>query len=314
MLAATTIVFGLAHSEWLLVTARFAQGVSSSLTWAASLTWVTVAAPAERRGEMIGSVMGTAIGGALFGPVIGGIASVAGPGPAFGGVAVFAAAIAVAVAGTPSPPRNPVVQPLSALWRALRDPRLLTAMWFVVLPGLLFGTLGVLGPLRLSELGLGAVGIGATWLVATALEGVAAPLIGRFSDRRGRMAPLRAGLIGSMIAGVVLPWPDRWYVLVVVIVASVLAFGTFWAPGMSALADACEARGLDYAYGFALMNMAWAPGQLGGAAGGGAVADVTRDAVPYLCISGVCALTLALLGRRRSLLAPTPEWRSESSS
>src|SRR5690349_2697000 len=92
MLVATTIVFGLAHSEWLLVTARFAQGVSSSFSWAASLTWITVAAPSERRGEMIGSVMGTAIGGALFGPVVGGIAAVAGPGPAFGGVAVIAGA------------------------------------------------------------------------------------------------------------------------------------------------------------------------------------------------------------------------------
>jgi len=52
MLVVTTIVFGLADSEWLLITARFAQGVSSSFSWAASLTWITVAAPFERRGEI----------------------------------------------------------------------------------------------------------------------------------------------------------------------------------------------------------------------------------------------------------------------
>ena len=55
---------------------------------------------------------------------------------------------------------------------------------------------------------------------------------------------------------------------------------------MSVLADACRGRGLDYATAFALMNMAWAPGQL---AGRGAAAarspGSTSDAVPYLCAS-----------------------------
>jgi hypothetical protein len=71
---------------------------------------------------------------------------------------------------------------------------------------------------------------------------------------------------------------------------------------MTLLTHAAEERGLDYGYAFALVNLAWAPGQSGGAAFGGAVADATRDAVPYLTLSGVCALTLAGL------------WRSASSS
>ena len=40
------------------------------------------------------------------------------------------------------------------------------------------------------------------------------------------------------------------------------------------------------------MNMAWAPGQLGGAALGGAIAGLAGDAVPYLCLTAVCLASL----------------------
>ncbi len=179
-------------------------------------------------------------------------------------------------------------------------------MWFVVLPGILFGMLGVLGPLRLSELGLGALGIGATWLVATAFEAIASPYVGRVSDRRGRIAPILVGLVASAIALSLLPWPDRWFVLAVLVLCAAVSFGLFWAPAMSLLADSSEARGLDYAYGFALMNMAWAPGQFTGAVLGGALAGATgSDAVPYLCAGVVCVLTLAVPAP--SPLAALPE-------
>jgi hypothetical protein len=62
---------------------------------------------------------------------------------------------------------------------------------------------------------------------------------------------------------------------------------------MSLLADLSEQRGIQPGYTSALINLAWAPGQTLGAAGGGALAHATRDAVPYLTLSAVCALTLA---------------------
>jgi hypothetical protein len=46
-----------------------------------------------------------------------------------------------------------------------------------------------------------------------------------------------------------------------------------------------------------LINLAWAPAQIGGAAGGGALAEVTSDVVPYLALAALCALTLAALWR-----------------
>jgi MFS family permease len=300
-MAVTTLTFGLADDIVLLDTARLLQGVASSFSWTAALAWLVAAAPPERRGETIGAAMGAAIFGALFGPVIGAAAAYVGTEWAFGSVAVLAAALGVWALRTPSfTPTDP--QPLSRLFGAARDPGIVGAVWFVIVPALLFGVLNVLGPLRLSVLGLTTLAIGATWLVAALFEALLAPAIGRYSDRRGRIVPLRAGLLGAAAATATLPWIAHGWLLAALVVVTACAAGAFWSPAMSLLADRAEEIGLDYAYGFALINLAWAPGAAGGAAIGGAVARATADAVPYLALSALCLLTLGVL------------WRSAASS
>ncbi|MGZ4396948.1 MAG: MFS transporter [Gaiellaceae bacterium] len=298
MLSLASIAFSLAHTAWELDTARFVQGISSAFSWTGSLAWLVAAAPAGRRGRLIGTAMGVAIGGALFGPVLGGLASVVGTRPVFAAIAGLALALLVWASWTPSvAPGDP--QPLSALRKALRAPSLLAAVWFVMLPGLMFGTLSVLGPLRLSQLGFGAVAIGAIWLISATLEAVLAPALGHLSDRIGRLRPLLLALAASTVLLLGLPWPGNPYLLGAVIAGCCVAFGSFWSPAMSLLADASERQRLDYGYAFALMNLAWAPGQVLGAAAGGALALATADAVPYAMLAAVCALTLAALWRAR---------------
>ena len=300
-MAVTTLTFGLADSIWLLDTARLLQGVASSFSWTAALAWLVAAAPPTRRGETIGAAMGAAIFGALFGPVVGATASYVGTAIAFGSVAIFAAALGVWALRTPAfAPQSP--QPLSRLFGATRDSGVARAIWFVLIPAVLFGVLNVLAPLRLSSLGFTTFAIGATWLVAALFEALLAPAIGRFSDRRGRLVPIRAGLLGAAAATAALPWIGYGWLLAAFVVLTACAAGTFWSPAMSLLADRAEEIGLDYAYGFALINLAWAPGAAGGSAIGGAVARATSDAVPYLALSALCLLTLGAL------------WRSGSSS
>jgi MFS family permease len=298
-MAVTTFTFGIADNIVLLDAARMLQGVASAFSWTAALAWLVAAAPPERRGETIGAAMGAAIFGALFGPVVGAIASYVGTGVAFGSVAVLAVALGVWALRTPSfTPTEP--QPLSRLFGAARDPRVMGAVWFVVIPAILFGVLNVLGPLRLSVLGLSTLAIGATWLIAAFFEALLAPAVGRYSDRRGRLVPLRAGLLGAAAATATLPWLGHGWLLAAFVVFTACAAGTFWSPAMSLLADRAEEIGLDYAYGFALINLAWAPGAAGGAALGGAVARATADAVPYLTLSALCLLTLGALWRSAS--------------
>jgi MFS family permease len=303
LMVATTAAFGFADNIVVLDLARFAQGFASALTWTAALAWLVSRAPAARRGLLIGTAMSAAIVGALFGPVLGGVASLVGVEVAFATVA--AAGLGLAVWASLMPAVKPEqAQPVSTMWAAVQDRRVLGAVWFVALPALLFSTMGVLVPLRLDVLGMSAVAIGGVFLVSAGVEAVINPLAGRVSDLRGRLLPIRAGLAGSALMSALLPWPDSRWVLAIFVVLAGMSYGAFWTPAMSHLTDLAEHRGLDYAYGFALVNIAWAPGQAFGAAFGGALAKATSDAVPYLLLSAVCLLSLAALS----------PWRSASSS
>jgi len=177
-------------------------------------------------------------------------------------------------------------------------------VWLCLLPALLFGTLSVLAPLRLSDLGWGAAAVGGTYLVGAGIEAAWAPLLGRLSDRYGRIPPLLGALVASAVLAALLPWPSSPWALAVLIVCAGFAFGSFWTPAISMVTDAAEERGLDYGYALALVNIAWAPGQAGGSAIGGVVASATSDALPYLGLAALCLATLAVLVRYGETAAP----------
>jgi predicted MFS family arabinose efflux permease len=291
VVALTTVLIGFATTAWELDAVRLCQGLASSFSWTGALAWLVAAAPPGRRGALIGQAFACAVGGALLGPALGGIASVAGIRTTFTVVAVASLAVAVWATLTPAArPDDP--EGIGALIRALGDRRIQLGIWFVVLPALLFGTLSVLAPLRLAQLGFGAVAIGGLWLGTAGLETVNNIWIGRVADRSGPLVPIRGALAGSIVVAALLPWPDHSFELAALVVFAGLAFGSFYTPGMTLLTHAAEARKLDYGYAFALINVAWAPGQAGGAALGGAIAEASSDTVPYLALAGLAALTL----------------------
>jgi MFS family permease len=309
LLALTSLAFGFGSSVWVLDTARFLQGFGGACTWTGSLAWLVSAAPPERRGELIGSALGAGIGGALLGPLLGGIAATVGTRPAFGGVAVLGAAIAAIVWAAPAVGRPTEVQTFAVLVSRLREPGLLSAMWLVTLPAILFGILSVLAPLRLHRLGWGAVAIGATFLVSAGLEAAASPVLGRLSDRRGPFPLVRAAALASAAVALLLPWPGAAWTLAVLVVAAAVAYGAFWVPALSLLSSGAEAAGLEQSLAFALMNLAWAAGQGGGSLVGGAVGESLGDLVPYAGGAALCLVTVAALGPLlpRARLAARPQ-------
>ncbi|HEY8583926.1 MAG TPA: MFS transporter [Capillimicrobium sp.] len=292
LLGSSSLVFGFAENIVVLDAARFLQGIGGACTWAGALTWLIEAAPPHRRGEMIGTALGAAIGGALFGPVIGSVAEATAPQLVFGSVVFIAGALAAWVMTTPPPPPA-APQGFGVVGRAMRQPAVLGAMWLVTLPAAAFGVIGVLGPLRLDDLGGGSVVVGATFLVAAAVEAIISPLVGRLSDRRGRMLPIRAGLAGAAVLCVLFTVPDSTLLLAALIVAVTAATGFFWAPAMALLSDAASARGVNQGFAFGLVNFAWATGQVTGSAGGGGLAKLTSDALVTGVVAAVALVTLA---------------------
>jgi MFS family permease len=309
LMAVASAAFGFAGSAPELGLARLAQGFGSALSWAGALAWLVAGTPRERRGEMLGTAIGAAIFGALLGPAVGAFAEGIGPRPAFLAVAgvslvLFAWAFRTpAVAAEPQSPR--------ALLGALRQPMMLGALWLMVLPALLFGMVSVLVPLELGDAGWSAVAIAALFIGAAAVEMVVAPVLGRFSDRRGRLLPLRLALAGAIVVTTCLALAGRPLTIAPLVVAAAIAFGSFWAPAMALLSDGAERIGLAQGLGFGLMNAAWGGGNSLGPALGGALADVAGDAFPFALMACACALTLVALTRGRRFvgtpLARVPE-------
>jgi MFS family permease len=295
MLGGTSLAFGVLHNIVLLDAARFLQGVGGACTWAGSLAWLVAEMPVERRGSSIGGVLAVGIGGALFGPVVGTLAHAIGRAPVFSAIAVVAIALGVAVSLLPPPSAPAQERPRTRLIRHLRQPVILLGMWLVTLPAIASGAMNVLGPLRLADLGADAVAIGATFLVAAGVEALMSPVVGRVSDRRGRLYPLRIGLGAAAIALAFFTVPQTALLLAVVIILETVAIGTFWAPAMAMLSDAADAQGMSQGYAMALINLAWAAGQIAGAGGGGALAKAAGDGLPFAAVASLCALTLAVL-------------------
>ncbi|MEO5576916.1 MAG: MFS transporter [Gaiellaceae bacterium] len=290
LLAASSVAFAVAEGPWALGVARLVQGFSSTTTWAGALAWLTVATPRERRGELIGTAFGAAVFGAILGPMFGAIADAVSVRVCFVAVGVVAAALAAWAATRPA--ATPEQQAPGSVARAFADHRFLAGLWLNTLPAWLFGTLVVLVPLRLDDGGFTPFAIGAVFLAAGLVETVVNPLLGRFSDRRGRLLPIRIALAASVTVALAFAFARDPYPVAALAILAAISFGAFYTPGMALVSDRAETAGLSQAIGFGIMNTAWALGNMTGPALAGAVAEAAGDAVPYLLAAALCLVTL----------------------
>ncbi len=290
LLGLASLGFAAADSAAMLSAARFIQGLSSTITWSGALAWLAVTAPRERRGEVIGIAFGAAVFGAVLGPIFGGVADIVGTRPSFTGVAVVAFVCAAVAALPQATPAESVS--ISGLLRALRDPRFLGGLWLNTLPAFLFGMLVVLGPLALDAGGWSALAIAVVFFVAGLLEAALSPIVGRVTDRRGRLLPIRVALAASIVVTAGLAAATDPLVIAFLVGVAALGFGGFYTPGMALTSHRADAAGLAQGLAFGVMNSAWALGEMTGPVLSGALGSAFGDAVPYLLGAGLCALTL----------------------
>jgi MFS family permease len=284
--------FGFGSSIAVLDGLRFIQGIACGYIWSGGLAWVIAIAPRARRGEVLGSVLASAIFGTLVGPVLGTLAVAIGTGVVFACVGGVSLGLTLWTLDHQEPPRTALGggAPVRAL---LSSGRFMLGFWLVVLIACTIGATGTLLPLRLSRFGASGVEIGVTFVLASLVSTLLTPWAGRVVDRRGIVVPLVVGLATSALLIAVLPLPQTAVplaVLTVVALGGPLVGAMMGA--MSLMTDAIERIGAALAFGTMLLNLAWAVGETVGAPAAATLSRATSDTVPLVALAVVMLVTL----------------------
>lgn len=300
-LGATTLLFTFAKAYWLLVVARALQGVAGAATWLPGMALLADHFGPEERGKAMGLAFAAANVGALMGPPLSGFLDQhAGPRAPFlvgaGLVLADAAGRAFLLKDGDRVSSGPIP------WRALLAHPLIRAFTgAMVLASGLWALIESTLPLHLSgKLGLGPAAIGFCFATAALSHTCASPLMGRLSDRIGRVKVLRIGLALCLIA---LPLPVFMPGIGTVLAALVFLGATasfVMAPCGPAVADAVESLGrTDYASGFALLNIAYAVGMVVGPFAGSALVELCGIRSAFVILALGYGMYGFMLHRRR---------------
>lgn len=306
--AVAVAAFGFATSIVTLDALRFVQGVACGGIWGGALTWVIAIAPRERRGALIGSVIGAATFGTLLGPLLGTLAVAAGTQTVFPLVGAVSLGLALWVRTYPEPLSRRALRSTHGDGAPRRRPRLTPALllgtWLIALEAMTYGAINALLPLRLSSLGAPALVIGATFLAAAALGTLLSPLIGRATDRRGPRPLLSAGIV---ISALLLPTLALSHSYVLLAIMCVITLGgpltAYMIPAVSVMTESAERTGIAIVLVTTLFNLAYASGETIGAPVAAVLSQATADTVP-LSIIGLLML-LTVIPARRIVAATT---------
>ncbi len=290
LLVIATLGFGFGANGLLLDGARFVQGFGGAVAWAGALAWLTATTSEMRRGAVIGGAVGAALLGTVFGPLIGALAANVGRGVVFSALAVVLAALALAAPAV-APASDRARGSARALLRLLRNRQAITGNGALFVIGVAGGTAFSLTPLLVAHLGGTAVTI--AWMVSVGylLAALFNVLIGRLSDRVGRLLPTVCLLAA---AGVLLPLLPLYSSLVPLLITSVAAgalLSSLWTPTAAMVADAAEPGTSGHAIAVAAMNAAWAAGGAVGPVVMAAIAENSGFVAPFAAAGGLTAAT-----------------------
>jgi DHA1 family solute carrier family 18 vesicular amine transporter 1/2 len=300
-LAVTTLVFAFSKQYWLLVLARFLQGAAGAATWLPGMALLADHFPAESRGRAMGTAFAAANLGVLIGPPLSGFLDQhAGPSAPFllgaGLVALDAAGRAFLLPETE--PDRGMRMPFRQL---LRIPEIRLFAGAMAMGSALWALLESTLPLDLDHrLRLSAPQIGLCFAASALAHSFTSPLMGRLSDRIGRVKVLRMGLV---LVLVLLPLPallpSTWMVVLAMMgLGSTASF--IMSPCSPAVADQVERQGSQsFASAFSILNLAYSVGLMVGPLVGGAL--VQGLGLPWaLAICGLLMGSYLLAARRFS--------------
>ncbi len=298
-LAVTTLVFAVSKQYWLLVLARFLQGAAGSATWLPGMALLADHFPKESRGRAMGTAFAAANLGVLIGPPLSGFLDQhVGPSAPF-----LLGTVLVALDAGGRAFLLPVVEPKRGprlpFRQLLSNPVIRLFAGAMALGSGLWALIESTLPLDLDHrLGLSPTQIGLCFAAAALAHTFSSPLMGRLSDRIGRVKVLRMGLVLSVIMlplPVLVPAP--W--MVVLAMMGLGATASFiMSPCSPAVADQVERQGSQsFASAFSVLNLAYSVGlMLGPLLGGALVQGLGLPVALGLCGLGFGAYLLATRG------------------
>jgi multidrug resistance protein len=300
-LAITTLVFAVSKQYWLLVLARFLQGIAGSATWLPGMALLADHFPSESRGRAMGTAFAAANLGVLIGPPLSGFLDQhAGPAAPF---LLGAGLVALDALGraTLLPEVEPERGPRLPFRQLLSNPTIRLFAGAMALGSGLWALLESTLPLDMDHrLKLSASQIGLCFAASALAHTFTSPLMGRLSDRIGRVKVLRMGLV---LALVLLPLPallsKSWMVVLAMMgLGSTASF--IMSPCSPAVADQVESQGSQsFASAFSILNLAYSVGLMIGPLVGGALVQGLGLPVS-LGLCGLCFGAYLVAARRFS--------------
>ena len=282
----SSLSFGLADTIGWLDVSRFVQGASGSMLWAGAISWVVVTAPGDRRGVLLGTVISAAVVGELLGAPLGALASHVGTEYVFGAVSVVAVCLIAIAAFTPQRGEVERQEPRESI-RILRNSPVPQMAVLIAAPALVFGAITILAPLRFDELGAGPTVIAIAFASGSAVEAILGPLVGRYSDKAGRLAPFLIGLTVSIVAAPAVGLVAGRARPVGALGAAAGGAGRSGAPAATPRPGSASESGMNQGFAAGISNVAWGGGQMVGSVGGGLLADMTGFLLPSVLVAAV---------------------------
>ncbi|MDH3226205.1 MAG: MFS transporter [Thermoleophilia bacterium] len=309
LMAAATVGFAFSDTVAIFALTRLLQGVAAGLAWTAGLAAISDVFPANQLGyrmSLAESVGGA--GGGLAGPAVGGIAiDLIGVTQTFLFAAIVPVLLAVPVIFTPETRRARAGEPTSrwlALRKILAKPRAQVGTAALLVFAVTLGLLEPLLPLDIDRrLGLSATVIGMLFATLILADLIAAPIAGRWSDKRGRIGPM---LVGGALIAVALPLTaigPRPMLFTAMVVLGV-GLGAMGAGIGALMTEAADAAGLAGQYGLSagVITGLFALGALAGPVLGGlARTTLTYSATVTLLAAAVVAATIWMTSALRTV-------------
>lgn len=311
LLGLTALAFSAASGFWPLLGCRVAQGVAASATWAATLPLAARLADKRRRGLEMSLVPIAFSLGAIAGPALGSIGEAREPFVYFAVLPFLLAGFAFVWIPNRLPAEETEQIPPDSLsgWpsRALFSPSLVCACGVILVSCAAIGAIEVLLPLQLVGLGWSRHDIGLLFVAWGAAALIFQPIIGAWSDHRGRQEPMVIGLSAAAVLIPSLFWLLDSLWLFPLVLAIIIALSAALAPSMPLIADGLREDQVGKAFGF--YNVAFSIGIVLGPWLGGYVTEQLHVLGAALLLAVPLMVAAAVLPR---FLTPVPPLSPET--